>query len=162
TTYLHYESIWRTVDYLNRMGKKTKEFTLREGTVHHGGKPINSTYIERILRSQLYIGNVPYKNAWYTGGKHPPIMDKETFQRTQEILSRNRESHTTEKRNHRFLLDGLVKCASCGYGMTQKTGTGRKKTYLYYQCISKVKFPKMNFCKVRQISAPILESIIDW
>ncbi len=96
------------------------------------------TTIQQILRSEIYIGTVSsgaYKNGPLGSGKrvfvpeeerihvtdvHPPIIDKETFQKVQEKMNTKRKGE-----EHTFLLKGLVRCGECGRTMAREKGKFR-------------------------------------
>jgi len=61
----------------------------------------------------------------------PPILDKETFERVQEQLRKNKSfSRRNLHRNDEFLLRCLVRCGVCGLSYTALS----QRTYAYYQC----------------------------
>lgn len=64
-------------------------------------------------------------------------IDKDTFDRIQEIVKRNIKSNTTE--NRAYLFSGLIKCPSCGRLMKghichQKSKKGTLLKYKKYRC----------------------------
>lgn len=130
--------------YVNSgVGAQTIAHTINAMGAHpHRSERFNRTSIVAILRNPVYIGKVVYnkkstirkgtgKNSKLTtiyhdptewivvDGKHPPIIDIETFNRAQEIL---------KSRYHKPYNDGTVanplasilKCANCGCGMQRR------------------------------------------
>ena len=77
----------------------------------------------------MYRGNPNYCDAY---------IDKETFDKIQEIVKRNIKENTAE--NRAYLFTGLIRCPHCGRLLAgQMISTGRsevKKTYKYkaYRC----------------------------
>lgn len=64
-------------------------------------------------------------------------IDKETFDRLQEIIKRNIKANTSENRT--YLFSGLIKCPVCGRFMKgfispQKSRAGTKLQYKKYRC----------------------------
>jgi DNA invertase Pin-like site-specific DNA recombinase len=158
--YLQRQSMWKVVDTLNIQGYRTKPFTTKDQP--KGNLPINQNYINRILKSKLYAGFVPYKETWHQG-THPAIISEEIYNKSQALLSHNRSTRKSEKRTHKYLFDGKVRCAKCDYSMTPSSSIGRKgKSYKYYVCLSKFKAPKQHQCDNTQIPASILEQVVDW
>ena len=108
------------------------------GAKPHKSDKFNRTSIVSILRNKTYIGKIVFnkksnvmKNGKMTtvyhspekwiivDGKHPPIIDEETFERAQEILnSRYHKPFNDGTINNP--LAGILKCAKCGYGMQRR------------------------------------------
>ena len=109
------------------------------GAKPHRSQEFNRNSVAKILRNPTYIGKVVWnqkkhikkgtkgnpkhitvyqpREQWtITDGLHPAIVDKELFDRVQEILA----GRYIPKRNDgtvRSPLVGLVKCANCGTNM---------------------------------------------
>lgn len=109
------------------------------GAKPHRSQEFNRSSVAKILRNPTYIGKVVWnqkkhirkgtkgnpkhitiyqpREQWtITDGLHPPIIDKELFDRVQEILA----GRYVPKRNDgtvRSPLVGLIKCANCGMNM---------------------------------------------
>jgi len=102
-------------------------------------KPLTLSNIQVILRNNFYMGIIEYprkSGKWYAG-KHEPIISQELFQRVQEKLDSQRDTHKGEKKE--FAFTRLMKCGMCKSGVCaeekfkrNKTGTTRK--YVYYGC----------------------------
>lgn len=76
------------------------------------------TLVLNILRNQVYIGKVKFKNKLY-GGNHTPIIDIDIFNEVQKILtSRKREDNKTIYQKTPFkarnLLTSIIYCSRCG------------------------------------------------
>ena len=118
---------FRIAQRLNSMGIKAPR----------GEKWVKST-IRVILRNQHYIGKVVFNRIKYTPvmeqgevvmkrlaqpeeeviiaeGKHPAIIDLETWEAAQKLVARNpRVKHTHDLKNP---LSGILTCAKCGRAM---------------------------------------------
>jgi site-specific DNA recombinase len=65
----------------------------------------------------------------------PPIVSAEIFAAAQEQLSRNRQLARRRARPETYLLQGLVVCAVCRYGMCGRTNAlANGRTHRYYFC----------------------------
>jgi site-specific DNA recombinase len=65
----------------------------------------------------------------------PPIVSREEFERVQEILaSRAPRKAAPRVTTSPVLLTGIANCATCGRGMTLRTGKSGR--YRYYTCAS--------------------------
>lgn len=83
----------------------------------------------RILKRKSNIGLIEYKGNVYQG-LHEPIIDEDTFYRTQEMIKkRSTNSHVAN--NH--LLTGLCYCGKCGARMRYHKWDGRHRLICYSQ-----------------------------
>lgn len=133
--------------------------------------------IAAILRNEMYTGtlvqgkshHISYKNKkrkkvskdeWVkVPDTHEAIIDKETWERTQERLnSRTRSSRSSQELSP---LSGKVKCAVCGRPMKRNVYYNKAKTIQYYglQCAT-YKTGAMNCPNVKTISGKVLEETI--
>lgn len=133
--------------------------------------------IAAILRNEMYTGtlvqgkshHVSYKNKkrkkvdeseWVRiPDTHEAIIDRETWERTQERLnSRTRSSRVT---NEISPLSGKVKCAVCGRPMKRNVYYNKAKTIKYYgmQCAT-YKTGAMNCPNTKTLSGKVLEQKI--
>ena len=118
-------------------------------TGNHGAETINNLLYRKGLRGKrggkIQLSKFYYmlKNPFYYGalrwdkkmtvGKHEPIIDKETFDMVQRIMSVRVAKRMCE-RKHNFLLNGFVFC-KCGRRLTAEYHIKpSKRTYSYYHC----------------------------
>lgn len=133
--------------------------------------------ISAILRNEMYTGtlvqgkshNVSYKNKkrkkvdrneWVRiPNTHEAIIDRETWERTQERLN----SHVRSSRvtNELSPLSGKVKCAVCGRPMKRNVYYNKARTIQYYgmQCAT-YKTGAMNCTNTKTLSGKVLEQKI--
>ena len=145
--------------YINNLGYRT-----------HRGNLFENRTIEYILSNPVYCGMV----RWTPTGKvkrnanspdtiikdsnHEPIITKELFDNTQELLKKNklinRRFYKGTNPSHLHWLNGLVRCKLCG-----KTLVRSQKDY--YQCNGYVKGQciKSQLIKISKIEKAILEQI---
>lgn len=95
-------------------------------------KPIPYQTLFKILNNPYYRGVASYKSVEYPGA-HEPLIDDDTWEKTQIVL----ESRVNVERNnkHPHFLKGTVYCAHCGSRMLisntkKKNGT----VYPYFVC----------------------------
>lgn len=112
------------------------------------GKPIKHSQIGEILRNEKYTGTFVYSaveekdrmlrrskpNAIRVENAFPAIVDRETFQRVQEIISSRKTGYRTT-----YPMSGLVYC-ECGGKMYRHCSTKKKNgneyKHNYYRCQS--------------------------
>lgn len=102
--------------------------------------------ITRILKSQMYIGNmvqgrqkvISYKvhdkvtvpeDQWFIKeNTHEPIIDRDTFDKVQSLQLR--DTRTAPEHKQLYLFSGLLRCADCKKALTRKQAKG----IVYYSC----------------------------
>ena len=94
-----------------------------------------------MLRNIFYIGliRVPaYKDdpEQKVKGVHDPIIDVETFDKVQDILSvkRKHEPKVSKTIDPDLYLRKYIVCPICGHSITGATSTGKGGKYKYYNC----------------------------
>lgn len=112
---------------LAQMGVKTQT----------GASPSNR-WVRYILSNPTYIGKIRWStegkanynracenlsHVEYYAGKHPPIIDIETWNAVQEKLKTKAEPKYMRNGGNMFMLRGLVRCSNCN--STLVYGTGR-------------------------------------
>lgn len=125
--------------------------------------------IDEILKNPTYIGNltqgrrkkVNYKSKkivrvpesdWIIYEKaHEPIIDKDTFDKVQNIYEKNKNRSSSK---NDFLLQGFLYCKECGHKIgINKTGS---KNY-YCSCNYYKKHSKLGLCTPHSMPYNILE-----
>ena len=106
------------------------------------GKPLGEDSLHRMIKNPTYAGFVMDKFTEYKNiqGKHPAIINKETYERNQRLLygdnSRKGERH--DHINSAYPLRGLLLCSNCGkplYSSAPRTGNGQSSPR--YHCARK-------------------------
>lgn len=97
---------------------------------HHVSIPYNT--LHRLLANTMLYGE-------YRGNPNycDPYIDKETFEKLQEVTRRNIKENTAE--NRAYIFSGLVICPVCknrmtGAMQTNKKPSGKKYKYKNYRC----------------------------
>ena len=82
-------------------------------------------------------------------GTHEPLIDAETFQKVQMLVSSRKR---TKSRTYDFLLRGLIFCHECGYPMAvinRKNAAGEERLFLI--CRTYQRFTKAGVCTCHSI-----------
>lgn len=128
--------------------------TIFANTKHHTG--LNYRSLSNLLRNTYLYGayrdNPSYCEAY---------IDKETFDKIQDILNRNVKNNTAQHRAYYF--SGLIKCPNCGTILKGNVSARKKKdgTYAYYKkyrCSHHRLDHKCDF--VKTISENVLERML--
>jgi site-specific DNA recombinase len=96
----------------------------------------------------------------------PPIVSAEVFAAARDQLERNRRLSQRNARGERYLLQGLVVCARCGYAYYGKTVSksaakgGRR--YAYYRCVGTdaYRFAGGRVCTNKQVRSDQLDDYV--
>jgi site-specific DNA recombinase len=129
-------------------------------------------HIHKLLTNTIYIGRWKFNQTSSKTHKRkaneeivetpvPAIIDTDIFERVQEQLrSRNPKTQPPRVTTGPILLTGLAVCASCGGGMTLRTGTSKGgRVYHYYTCTTCVRKGK-TACKGRSIPMEKLDTLV--
>ncbi len=99
--------------------------------IRNGGGLISPSSIHHILTSPFYAGSILWGGQLYRGS-HEPAVSQELF---DEVQRQMRRPSRGEPRRHMFAYTGLIKCGSCGIGVTAEHKVNRfGSRYLYYHC----------------------------
>jgi site-specific DNA recombinase len=97
----------------------------------------------------------------------PPLVDAALFAAVQEQLQENRRHARQNLRGARYLLQGLVCCAQCGYAFYGKSisPSSRKhhpRSYAYYRCLGTdaYRFGGERVCRNHQVRTDLLDATV--
>ena len=132
--------------------------------------------VRNILSNEVYIGNIVQgkrktksykvhkveqvpKEEWVrVENTHKPIIDKETFEKAQE-LSR-KDTKVSQKTNELSIWAGFLKCDDCKRAMNKKSSTNKSGSkYEYYIC-STYRKKSNNLCTKHTIKVENLEKAV--
>ena len=156
--YLKLGSLIPVVEELDRRGWTMKRWITRERTTR-GGAAFNKTTLHNMLTNVIYTGQVKFEGN-LLAGEHERIVDDDVFNRVREQLQRKgRTGGRTVRNKSGGLLKGLVRCASCGVGMTHTYVKKKQTIYRYYVCINAHQ-RGWNHCPTKSVSASLLEGAV--
>ena len=143
------------------------------------GKPFGKNSLFELLRNEKYIGIYTFNRAAkrkrdgtrnYHATKDPSeiiripggcpaLIDRETFDKVQQIMVQNRKMNLQQHGQKVYLLSGKLFCANCGARMYGNCKTVRGEAHFYYVCSNSW---RKHSCPARHIPAEELETqIID-
>ena len=133
------------------------------------GKPFQISNVHRILTSSTYAGTHHFNTSCSRTGEVkdrsewidvavPAIVSRSDFDLVQASLAARSPKNTPPRVvNTPTLLTGVAKCATCGSGMT--TRTGKSGQYRYYACAGCAQKGK-SVCRGRSIPMATLDGMI--
>lgn len=112
-----------------------------------GGAFENRT-VRYLLQNPFYIGKVRWnyydrsaghyrddKDVIIADGRHEPIIDMDTWERTQERLAKVvHERRPRDVSTCKHWLSGILVCSSCGASLAHSTIKSNNTSYSYFQC----------------------------
>lgn len=125
--------------------------------------------LHKLITNPTYKGEYRFNRTnWKSKAEKPesdqiavavdPIIDTATFDAVQAALkSRNPKTTPPRTVSGPILLTGIATCASCGGGMTLRTGKSGR--YRYYACASKAQKGE-SACKGRAVPMDRLDQIV--
>jgi site-specific DNA recombinase len=144
-------SITTLRDLMEELGLRTRP------TAKRPAKPLSRNGIYRILRDDYYIGVVTHKGV-KGEGRHEAIIDRETFEKVQQILEAHRLSGDRTKKHFHY-LKGSIFCDHCGRRLVYGRHRGKGGVYEYFSCLShQARRPS---CGARHLPVDAVEQAIE-
>jgi site-specific DNA recombinase len=117
-------------EILSDVGLRTRPTATRPS------KSLSRSMVHRILRDDFYTGVVTL-NGVKRQGRHPAIIDRETFERVQQVLDANRASGDRSHKHSHHLI-GSLRCGTCERRLGYNRVRGNGGPYEYFACLSRV------------------------
>jgi site-specific DNA recombinase len=144
-------SITTLRDLMEELGLRTRP------TAKRPAKPLSRNGIYRILRDDYYIGVVTHKGV-KREGRHEAIVDRDTFEKVQQILATHRHSGDRTQKHFHY-LKGSIFCRHCGRRMVYGRHRGNGGVYEYFSCLShQARRPS---CGARHLPVAAVEKAIE-
>ena len=104
------------------------------------------------------IENVPKEEWIRVEGTHEPIIDKEIFEKAQEIAKC--DTKVSQKTKELSIWAGFLKCSDCKRAMNKKSSTNKRGSkYEYYIC-STYRKKSNKLCTKHTIKVELLEKAV--
>lgn len=132
------------IDWLNDQGIRTTK-----------KKPFSKSSLATLLHNEKYIGIYIYKDLVRVEDGIPAIVDKELFEKVQELMKVNRRAPSHTWTHQDYILTDKLFCGKCGSPMVGESGfskTGAK--HCYYSCVGK---RKKKICDKRPVRQDWIE-----
>ena len=149
---------------LNDLGVATPGWRYGNGKKRPGAKLWSVMTVSNIVRQSAYSGVHRVKT---NGGKDvierpvPAVVEPGLQQRAIAVLGENKR-YPNRENDRRYLLRGLVRCATCGGACTGHGSARRGKKYYYYACkaAKTYNFGAAPLHKASYVSAEWLEELV--
>jgi DNA invertase Pin-like site-specific DNA recombinase len=129
-------------EYAKGKSKKTiiAELNAR-GVSNLRGKSLKLSSLQTALRNKKYIGVYEY-GGQIVAGACDALIDKETFDKVQEMLFRKSHGKNTKYARQEYLLHGKAYCGHCGTRLVGDGGTSKTGVVHHYYACGKRKLKK--------------------
>ncbi|MBO4340035.1 MAG: recombinase family protein [Bacteroidales bacterium] len=128
----------RMIYDLYAQGKTTKEIVdilNQKGLRTLNNRSFTYNSLRTILKNEKYIGVYSFKDEIRIEDAIPPIIDKDTFYKVQELLKYNQRTAAHKNAKVEYILTDKLFCGKCGEPMVGVCGTGKSGIrHYYYSC----------------------------
>ena len=155
--YLELKSFSRLVADLDKRGIVTKRRKTKVQK-YQGGIAFTYGPLAYFLKNRIYLGEMHHAGKWFTG-EHEAIVDRQTFDRVQDLLKSNRIARRIKHSDSGALLQGKLfddKGNRIGPSFSSKNGV----RYRFYVSTA-LRGRKHKAGTVTRISAPEVESLVE-
>jgi site-specific DNA recombinase len=155
--YLQVRSFGKLVGELDRRRIVTKRRDTKVAK-YRGGIPFTYGPLAYLLKNRIYLGEIHHGGKWFKG-EHEAILDRETFDRVQQLLRENNVRRSTKFSESGALLMGKLfddKGNRMGPSFSSKNGV----RYRFYISTA-LRGRKHAAGSVRRISAPEIENLVE-
>ena len=121
----------------------------------------------RLLQPRRAVSSFDRPESEWTLIPVPALLEPGLFEAVQNQLQENRQRARQSQRDARYLLQGLLGCAQCGYAyygqpVSHKSAKGKQRDYAYYRCIGSdaFRFGGERICDNLQVRTDQLEQTV--
>ncbi|MBF8248006.1 MAG: Resolvase domain protein [Bacteroidetes bacterium] len=121
----------------------------------------------RLLQPRRAVSSFDRPESEWTLIPVPALVEPGLFEAVQNQLQENRQRARQSQRGARYLLQGLLVCAQCGYAyygkpVSHKSAKGKQRDYAYYRCIGSdaFRFGGERICDNLQVRTDQLEQTV--
>lgn len=155
--YVELENLTAVYEECRTAGLRSKQWRTRAGRTAGGG-PISKALVLHVLRNPIYLGLIRHRDQTYEG-LHAPIVDRETWERVQEIQARKRLIKAGRNKQH-ILTDLLFDCFGRPMSVSQSFVTGRSKHPSRYYISRQTAWGKRQKLKRLRAKAGEIEELV--
>ena len=152
--YINLKSVPKLIQELDRKGIVTKQHRLK-GKIT-GGIPFNYGSLLYVLKNRMYLGETGHGGKWFAG-EHDPILDRQTFDRVQEIMKGNSVKRSKRRTESGALLTGFL-YDDRGNRMSPTYATKKGVRYPFYVSTALLKGRKNQAGSISRVAAAEIEA----
>jgi site-specific DNA recombinase len=148
---------WATIaltDHLAQLGLTTR------ATAKSPAAPLSVSSVHRMLRNRYFTGEVTYRGETVRG-RHDPLVDVETFEKVQLLLTASRNGRDRPQVHEQYLTGSLY-CAECGSRLVFSRIKNRHgKVYDYFCCLGRRSRRRGGSCTTGHYSVADVERAVE-
>jgi site-specific DNA recombinase len=155
--YLELRSFSKVVAELDRRKIVTKRRDTKLAK-YQGGIPFTYGPLAYFLKNRIYVGEVHHGGKWFEG-EHKAILDRQTFERVQELLKSNSNGRRGKSSKSGALLQGKLfddKDNLMGPSFSSKDGV----RYRFYVSRALLRGRKAQAGSVGRVSSSLIEAVV--
>jgi hypothetical protein len=152
--------VQRVFERFVRLGSATKLVAelSGEGALNKRGKPIDKSFLYKILNNRLYLGEAVHRGHSYPG-EHEPIVTQDLWDKVHAILQESPRKRAAKTRAQTpALLKGLI-FGPTGHAMVMTHTRRRGRLYRYYVSTAVLKQGRAA-CPVGRVPAGEVEAAV--
>ena len=154
--YLEVKSLQKLIDELNAKGIVTK--ARKASGKSAGGVSFTYGSLVYLLKNRIYLGEIGYSGSWFAG-EHEAILDRDMFEKVQQVLVTNSAGRTGRRRQTGALLTGLI-YDDRGNRMSPSFTVKRGIRYPFYVSSAVLRGRKSEAGSVARVSSTTIEGIV--
>jgi site-specific DNA recombinase len=155
--YAELGSLPRLQQDLRRQGIVTRKRTLSSGA-KVGGVHLTNGPLAYLLRNRVYLGEINHRDKSYPG-EHPPIIDRDLFDRVRAKLDENRHARCLKNDRSEALLLGKL-YDDRGNKMTPSFAIKKGVRYSYYVSSVLAQGRKGEAGSISRIASDTIETLV--
>ena len=152
--------IIKTIFEMYSYGKRISEIIIHlngQGFRTRLNRPFTKSSLRTILKNEKYIGIYTYKDEVRIEDGIPPIIEKELFDKVQELLKYNQKYSAHINPPADYILTEKLFCGKCGTSMIGVSGTSRNgDKHHYYYCTDK----RRKVCAKKPVRKAWIENLV--
>ena len=122
------------------------------------GDVINFKTYSKSFKNKARLEN-PRENWRIFKDVHEPIIDRDVFERVQDLVAKTRRRSLKKKGEEKHLLSGMLYCADCGSKLWYRTNTNNNDIHFFSCC--NYKTDTRGTCETRHyIRADAIEEVV--
>ena len=125
----------------------------------YGGKPFSRGNLQRILTSRIYLGEMIHHDKSYPG-QHPAIISNELWEKVNQLISSNRQSHIHRPQIPSINLLEKLLFDDYGERLASSHSTKDTKRYRYYLSQSLINGNRSSSSHGQRLPAQDLEDLV--
>jgi site-specific DNA recombinase len=131
----------------------------QRGLRRRSGRPWSFKTVIDVLSNPAYIGVVAFRDI-YREDAHPAIIDRDTFDLAQQILTERADDPAKSAGiGSDYYLTGKIRCPQCGQTYLGTSATGKRRRYRYYTCFTRNRYGTSH-CNAPRLHADPLDHTI--